>query len=528
MYVVDTAVVKADMNYLFDRVRQMMNEGIKVGNIQKTEDYLNDLIEDLKDEIKSKYGIANPNSSPQVAGFMQELAGKFSMGTRNDIVSICYDIEKGKWSTTKENLGALAELGYEFARDVLTYRSVKKYLDNYKGIREHIGSDGCIHPIVSSTKTNRVTYSEPNLVGIKKDALWNIIVPKDEKVLYSVDFKNEEPVVLFNLIGDEEMLGALQSEDGLYNYMFKQVFKPVTTLNILLKPGVETHKLTREELLSEMTFSADMFEPKPIGCNSLFYNGEKVVAIETICYTYSGVGKLEPPKTVAIETESGNVYDVEVDWSNIKVKGSMGSATGELRNLYFNIIKSDRNQFKRSWLAYTYGASIRSVAKVYCKTIDGNKVSKYISGIKSFKEYRKLVERAVASGCTSIRSTFGNVIYIDEATEDQQIRTMLNCPMQSTGSDILAVSVKHFDDEVSRLGIADKMNLYFTRHDEVIVSVDKKFAEGSKESVEQLLKNMFEMQIVVGGKPWTPLKVEVEKIEYTKPHFDFLDNEEEV
>lgn len=525
MYTVNTATTKADINYMVNRVNEMMRTGVKVGDLTKQTQYIVDFIADTKDELRTKYGIENPNSPKQVAAYLEELADKFAMGTRNDIVNICYDTYKRKWSTDKDALGQLADLGYEFAKTILAYRSAKKYLDLYNGMARFVGTDDKIHPSVSLTKTNRVTYTEPNLVGIKKDALWNIIVPEDGRVLYSVDFKNQEPEILFNLLQDRELLGALQSEDGLYNYMMKQVFKPTTTLSIVFMPNGETRKMKRAELVNSTILSPESFEPKKAGCNSLFCKGEKVVAIETLCYAFNGVGKFNPPETVAVEVESGEVYDVPVRWGDVTVKNGIGTSNGELDGIEFRVDKNDRAQFKRSWLAYTYGASVRSVANIYCHSIDGAKVSKYFSSIKSFKEYRKLVEKSIKNGCRSISTVFGNRVVINEDTDDQQLRTMLNCPMQSTGADILAISIKHFDDEMSSRGLSDKMSIYFTRHDEVIISVDKEFADSNGDNIETALKELFEMQIVHNGYTWTPLRVEVGKLEYTEAHFDFLDIE---
>lgn len=85
----------------------------------------------------------------------------------------------------------------------------------------------------------------------------------------------------------------------------------------------------------------------------------------------------------------------------------------------------------------------------------------------------------------------------------------MDIPIQGTGSDILALLVYHFDEEMFDRGLENKIMLYFTRKDELVIEVDKAYVdEVGKEKVFSILADVFEHRI----DDWAPFKVKISEV----------------
>ena len=156
-----------------------------------------------------QYNISNPNSAPQIAKYMRE-------NLDYELLSICKDEKTGKLSSSKENLAKLEDLGCAFASDVLNYRKYKKQLEYVEGLLGCCDKYGRVFPKVELGATNRINYSDPPLMNIPKEILWDVLAPrKDGNYLVSIDIKNQEPTVLINWLGIESLKDKLASERGL-------------------------------------------------------------------------------------------------------------------------------------------------------------------------------------------------------------------------------------------------------------------------------------------------------------------------
>ncbi len=82
----------------------------------------------------------------------------------------------------------------------------------------------------------------------------------------------------------------------------------------------------------------------------------------------------------------------------------------------------------------------------------------------------------------------------------------MNLPVQGTGADILALLIKHFDGETKSRGLSGIMEFYFSRHDEVIIEVDRGFYETEGlDKVTSILRDIFEHSV----DDWEPFTVEI-------------------
>lgn len=406
MYNIKLEVDKPDVKGLEERVRETINDGIRIT------DNIDTIIDNLTTE-KAKslrnlgvYGIKNPNSSQEVITYLK----RKSVDDPN-IELYCKD-DFGKWSSKADNMTALAHAGNEFALDLLVYRRIKKYIETLVSLKSFRQSDGMIRPVVSVGKTGRINYSDPALMNIPKKMLWDTVVPSDDNnVLVSVDIKNQEPWILINMLNIQSLKEALKddSEGGLYNSMFRLWFG---------------------------------HEPTPL----------------------------------------------------------------------------QRSEFKTAWNALTYGSTKKAVTE-RCKNIDGAEVYKKFNGIQELKEYSSECYKKASKGDRTAKTLFGREVYADAGTKSSIQRQLRNLPIQGTGVDILALLVKHFEDTVEELGLVDKIWLYYTRHDEVILEVDGDYFNSTGEDkVIEMLRDIFEHKI----DDWESFKVEIGRVKPTGFGMDVL------
>ena len=522
MYHISTSKDKPDVGYMEAKVDQLMRRGIRLSNCNKIRDYYVNLRDNLKNDFTTKYGIQNPNSSTQLTNYLENLSNQVNLDARNDIINICFDDIKNKWTSNAEAMEKLADLGYEFARDLLDYRHAKKYAESIESIMSAADDNWLIHPEVSLGKTNRINYSKPGLMTIPKKLLWHLIAPYNAgNKLYSVDIKNQEPSILINMTGANELKYALESDEGLYETIFRQCFETTATAHVLVDTFAEDRVYSIPEIKAIGTISPAYYTPVKPMIKNLFYNDVRVVGIETVCIGSSKGVYPKLPETVDIELEDGSIVPVKVEWESAEKKYKKDNdydLKGKLSGLRIEISKAERNEFKRSYLALSYGASAFGI-KEMCKTIDGGQVYRYITGISAIKNYRSIIDKFAKQGVNTINTIFGNKLYAGNEYDPKRLkRILLDLPIQGTGADILCLLIKRFYDYTEENGLADKFSLYYTRHDELIIEVDNNFVETNGDSkVKEILKDMLEHQV----DDWTPFKIEIEQTEAAQLDINF-------
>lgn len=516
MYRIDVNTTKADIPAMEKRVNEFMQRGIRIGNLNEMHKHYLNLREQLKDDIVQKYGIANPNSSQQIVAYLKDLASRVEMSANNDIINICMDAETGKWTSNANAMESLADLGYDIGTDILEYRLYKKYAESISELLSFADGNNLIHPFVTLTKTNRISYVRPAIMNIPKKLLWSMIAPYNSSdVLYSVDIKNQEPSILINSLGDDDLAKVLESDKGLYEELFERVFTPTVELNMVVDFLPENRVYSIQELRNIPFVEPAKYLPKRAECKSIYFNNERIIAIETLCHGYTG-GEIKLPETVVIQTDKNELYNVPVKWNtDIKPKkGKDFTITGTLQGIEFRLSKAERKEFKVAWNALSYGASSFGIEKM-CKIIDGKKVYKYFNNLDSFKRYKKQIDNIVKAGGNTVNTLFGNYVSAGIGKEDVKAlkRALLDLPIQGTGADILSCLIKHFEEEIVKRGLEKDMFIYYTRHDELIIEVSKDIISRIGDNgVTETLRDILEHQIVYKGKDWEPFKVEIGQV----------------
>lgn len=240
-------------------------------------------------------------------------------------------------------------------------------------------------------------------------------------------------------------------------------------------------------------------------------------------FNYSKPALMNIPKSllwdVIVPYDEGNsLYSVDIHqqepWIIVnmleidELKGLLAVHKDFYKALYYAAFGEEctdeqRKEVKRAWNAMSYGASEPGVCG-YCTLFDGKVLYKYFNSIKQYKEYKGRAFGLAKKGVHRVKTYFGTELYAEEQGNKLQ-RVLMNIPIQGTGSDILSFLIERFYDMVSEDGYGDLMNIYYTRHDELIIEVSDKCTE---ESVANYLKRIFIHQI----DEWEPFQVEVEKV----------------
>lgn len=518
MYRLDSSVDKPDYNYLVKRVTKLLERGVQVSNVHELLNTLKATRDNISADISEKYLVENPNSQKQVLYYLQTFADALSnAGKSNPIYEAC--IVNGKWTTDKTAMNKLAAEGFDFAKDILEYRRFKGYVSNIESVLKFQDSNGRVHPKLGFTDTNRVTFKDPALMNISKDLLWNIIVPiNHDDVLYSVDIKNQEPTILINLLGATELLDALDDPDGLYESIFKKVFEPKAICNVFFVSDEVYEELEgadfseiRDRLGVEPAFCG-AYRSK---CKSLRFKNEGIDLFHIALAVESKSHPVKMPELVQVLGMNGAIYSLPVEWDmkNVKMDKSgplmRCEVTGKIKGLTFDILPNERKEFKTAWLAMTYSASKQTIVET-CKSIDGEMFYDYFMGIPAFKNYRDECKKFARKGYSTSKSVFGTVMSADEWGGSSKLaRVLMNRPIQGTGADIMAFLIKHTDEEIHSRGLEGKLDIYFPRIDELILTVNKEWiSEIGEDNVEKILKDIYEHQI----DDWKPFKVEIKQL----------------
>lgn len=507
MYKIDSKVDKPDLDYMRSRLEKMMQDGITVGNVLGKYRYYKNKQEEIAEVILNSYGIENVNSPKQVTRYLQNL--------EDDIVyEVCYI--DGKWTSNKEAMGILSDMGYGFATSIMEFRKVKRYAEACKSLIDAMGDDKRVRPTVSFGKTNRVNYSSPALMNIPKELLWELIKPsEDGNILFTADIKNQEPSILINMLGVEDFKGALTDPRGLYETLFNKPFEVKAKLNVwVVPPDTDANGIWENSKLAEKQGIPPIYySPYKLSTDVFFVKGKRILALEAL-NTVTDIGK-EPiyPDKIIAHTEDGDCLTLPVKFEKIDNKhlGKHGvyEVAGIIDNVEVVCDSRTRNEFKIAWNAMTYGASAFGIKKM-CKHIDGEAVYKYFSRIPEFKAYRQQCTKLANQGVQRINTFFGTPLHANESNSKVLKRVLMDLPIQGTGSDILALLIKHFDTEVEKRDLKDKLWIYFTRHDELIIEASNELVgEIGIDAIINIIRDIVEHQI----DDWVPFKVEIDLID---------------
>lgn len=162
-----------------------------------------------------------------------------------------------------------------------------------------------------------------------------------------------------------------------------------------------------------------------------------------------------------------------------------------------------RDNIKTVWNAMSYGATLYGI-KQYSKHVDGEAIYRYFENIKEYKEYKGKCYGRAKKNIQTATTYFGTEVYAD-AYGSKLSRALMDIPIQGTGADILALLVENLKRQLDEIGLSNKLEIYFTRHDEIIIDSDGTLDD---DIVENILNNILTHQV----DDWIPFRLEIETI----------------
>lgn len=204
-----------------------------------------------------------------------------------------------------------------------------------------------------------------------------------------------------------------------------------------------------------------------------------------------------------------NMLDIEMLRDRISADDKDGLYNLIFEELYGKAPSAiERQELKTAWNALTYGATKFGMMSM-CKNFDGEKFYRFFSSIPELKEYRGKCFAQSKRKQQKVETYFGTELYAD-TLGNNLARVLMDLPIQGTGSDILALLIKHADEEFEERGIDEYIDFYFSRHDELIFEASREWVEETGlDVVFDELRDIMEHQV----DDWEPFRVEISVVE---------------
>jgi DNA polymerase I-like protein with 3'-5' exonuclease and polymerase domains len=236
------------------------------------------------------------------------------------------------------------------------------------------------------------------------------------------------------------------------------------------------------------------------------YNGNAIKAAYPKCVACPIGYRLtadDLPKEVKIYVSSVGYVNTEVEWDFEEIKTTkLGVSTieGRFKDITLELDPEVRKEFKTSWNALTYGQTKEGL-KSMCKNIDGNVLWDKFNSIDGLKNWRlECSKKARKDGDKEVFSYFGERMVPDGYNSSAIARQLMDYEIQGTGADILELLVRNFEENSD-----SDLEIYYTRHDELIILAGKDTVDSD---VESRLRMLFEHQV----DDWKPFEVEIKRV----------------
>ena len=200
-----------DFEYAEDILLRSVAKGIRVADLDKVKQQCKLELSLREKSIQDKWGI-NLNKL--------YISLELLIGNKYGFKPNCVD-----------DIRKLASMGYEPALDVLAYLKVKDCLSKANTLSRYTECNR-VYPNVTRGVTNRISYNEPALISYSKLNLEMMIRPRNVgDRLVSVDIKSEEPWILFNSLGVEEVKQCMipTNHNGLYEDLYEYTGNKIET-----------------------------------------------------------------------------------------------------------------------------------------------------------------------------------------------------------------------------------------------------------------------------------------------------------
>lgn len=461
MYVIDSAMEVPDIGYLVDRVEQSLKQGIVMRDLSKLYNTFKESRDMAKKNLYNKYGIDNPNSAQQILNHFNKTL-------------VCNITDAIQETGTRLERFEIMPLVYGLYNKGITETDSDT-------IRSNINTE---HELEEATiRCINILLKNDIINAMLRDGKWTT----NGSAMTSLALK-----------------GYSDAVDILTYRKAKKYSESVMSFITEIRGDGRVHPILSLGKTNRINYSAPalMNIPKRLIWDMIGPRrpGNMLVSVD--------IKNQEPWIMI-------NILGIE------KLKQLLDVQGGLYERVFNEIFNRDpegmeRDELKVSWNAMTYGASIYGIKEI-CRHIPGEQVYKYFNSFPEFKKYKAKCAALAKNHVQTSLTYFGTKLYADEIGSKLK-RVLMDIPIQGTGTDILALLVKHFDEEVEEREIEDSIGLYYTRHDEVILEIQQEFVqEHGKEKVFDIIRDIFEHRI----DDWEPFRVEIKELE---PDMSYMSN----
>jgi hypothetical protein len=457
MFYIDSKTQKPNHEFARERAQDWARRGFRFDAAAWRS--LTDGAAERSDQLR-QLGLENPDSPTQIEWFLRSFNSL-------EIAAQLYDLKRAKWDLTVDAISALVDkyAGVPELRILFEYKKIQAVARSFKSLERQLKDGGVAYPQVKLTSTNRIMFVEPYISGLP-----NVCRPlcpyDDDSVLVSVDITAQEPTIIANWYGSDNLRSISATESDIYTGVAKAAFIPRVKIG-------------------------DGSVSKVRGGYWLWGTGDALKHIEDV---HPSAASGAPPALVCGVFESGARRMLPVRWS-----GGRKDPIGELlpAALGFRLTPEQRQNVKDAWSILVYGGA-KATAVSLCTSIDGVVLADYIkSEVKPLK-----------FDDTGVSTYFGTPLQTDK---NALSRALNNRAVQGTGADLMALLIEHFYSEPQPDGI----DIYFTRYDEMIMQVSGGFIDsrGGGEGVGDYLRDIFGHKV----DGFTPFMVDVRLVEAQVP-----------
>lgn len=165
------------------------------------------------------------------------------------------------------------------------------------------------------------------------------------------------------------------------------------------------------------------------------------------------------------------------------------------------------SEFKMGWNMLTYGGTKKGLLEK-CRAIDANALYAFFASLAGYKRYSAECWKMAARNVTTDLTYFGSEVHSDKVGKTKLAKSLADIKVQGTGADILAFLVKGIIDNINNdTTLRNRIEIYYTRHDELIFMVKRNTGETDAD-ITKILHDISDHMIV----GWVPFMTEIEKI----------------
>jgi len=218
-----TRDIQPDLSYTEYVMGKVKEYGIKIDL-----DLNRHLIDSMNKEWEDKYKVLESMTFNGI-----------SLNSVNDMRHLftkIYNFEKYAHRTKKGGISFKAEVLDKIAEEeecvpailIKELRSERSLINKLLEFDRYADDNGFIHPDWGYGETNRVSFNSPGISNIHK-SLRKVVVAPDGYTLCKIDYKQQEPVILINWLGIDELKKLIVKYDDFYTALGVYLLDKVIT-----------------------------------------------------------------------------------------------------------------------------------------------------------------------------------------------------------------------------------------------------------------------------------------------------------